>query len=169
MGYRAAVDSPDRITMLKKADGKGLYFKLSTADQLVPASQVSDGTLLVLAYLAVLYLPQPPRVLLVEEPENGVHPTRLRDVLGVLRELVREQSHTQVVLTTHSPYVLDLFSPEEVTLCTMQDNGEVKTTRLSESPAVRRQIDVFTLGEIWTSEGDEAIAQAQETAEESGT
>jgi len=146
MGYRAPVDNPDRVTMLQKADGKGLYFKLSTADQLVPASQASDGTLLVLAYLAILYLPKPPRVLLVEEPENGVHPKRLRDVLGVLRELVHEQSHTQIVLTTHSPYVLDLFKPEEVTLCTMQSNGEVKTTRLSESPTVRRQIDVFTVG-----------------------
>jgi energy-coupling factor transporter ATP-binding protein EcfA2 len=167
MAYRAPVDNPDRITVLKKADGKGLYFRLSTADQLVPASQISDGTLLVLAYLAVLYLPQPPRVLLVEEPENGVHPKRLRDVLGVLRELITEQSHTQVILTTHSPYVLDLFSPEEVTLCTMQGNGEVKTTRLSDSPAVKRQLDVFTLGEIWTSEGDEAIAQARTATEES--
>ncbi len=168
MGYRAPVDSPNRVTMLEKADGKGLYFKLSTTDQLMPASQASDGTLLVLAYLAILYLPQPPRLLLVEEPENGVHPQRLRDVLGVLRGLVQEQSHTQIVLTTHSPYVLDLFRPEEVTLCTMQSNGEVKTIRLSESPAVKRQIDIFTLGEIWTSEGDAAIAQAETPVEERG-
>ncbi len=163
MGYRAPVDNPDRVTLLEKADGKGLYFQLSTDGQSVPASQVSDGTLLVLAYLAILYLPQPPRVLLVEEPENGIHPKRLRDVLGVLRELIQEQSHTQVVLTTHSPYALDLFSPEEVTLCTMQDNGEVKTTRLSESAAVRGESGVFTLGEIWTGLGDERIAQSQET------
>jgi len=154
--------------MLQTADGKGLYFQLSTGGQLVPASQASDGTLLVLAYLAVLYLPEPPRVLLVEEPENGVHPKRLREVLTILRELVREQSHTQIVLTTHSPYVVDLFSPEEVTLCTMQDNGEVKTTRLSESPTVRRQIDVFTLGEIWTSQGDERIAESRKATEGSG-
>ena len=168
MAYRALVDTPDRITMLQTADGKGLYFQLSTGGQLVPASQASDGTLLVLAYLAVLYLPEPPRVLLVEEPENGVHPKRLREVLTILRELVREQSHTQIVLTTHSPYVVDLFSPEEVTLCTMQDNGEVKTTRLSESPTVRRQIDVFTLGEIWTSQGDERIAESRKATEGSG-
>ena len=167
MAYRAPVDCPDRVTMLKKADGKGLYFKLAHTEQLVPASQASDGTLLVLAYLAVLYLPQPPRVLLVEEPENGIHPKRLREVLGVLRELVEEQSHTQVVLTTHSPYVVDLFKPEEVTLCTMQSNGEVKTTRLSESAKVRRQIDVFTLGEIWTSEEDEALTESEDTARES--
>jgi predicted ATPase len=165
MGYRAPVDDPGQVTMLQKADGKGLYFQLRTGGQLIPASQASDGTLLVLAYLAILYLPQPPRVLLVEEPENGVHPKRLRDVLGVLHELVGEQSHTQIILTTHSPYVVDLFGPKEVTLCTMQDSGEVKTTRMSESEAVRRQIDVFTLGEIWTSEGDETIAQAQKAQE----
>lgn len=166
MAYRAPVDAPDQVTILQRTDGKGLFFKLSTGDQLVPASQASDGTLLVLAYLAILYLPEPPRVLLIEEPENGIHPKRLRDVLSVLRELVQEQSHTQVVLTTHSPYALDLFSPEEVTLCTMQGNGEVRTTRLSESPTVMNQTDVFTLGEIWTAEGDDAIAQARETTGE---
>ncbi len=159
--YRAPVDNPERVTILQKADGKGLYFQLKEGGQLIPASQASDGTLLVLAYLAILYLPQPPRLLLVEEPENGIHPKRLRDILTILRELIQEQSHTQIVLTTHSPYVVDLFEPEEVTLCTKLDTGEVKTTRLSDSPAVRQQLDVFTLGEVWTSEGDDAIAEPE--------
>ncbi|MBN2133477.1 MAG: AAA family ATPase [Sedimentisphaerales bacterium] len=163
--YRAPVDDPQRVTMLQQADGKGLYFRLRDSGQLVPAAQASDGTLLVLAYLSVLYLPQPPRLLLVEEPENGIHPKRLRDILTVLRELVGEQSHTQIVMTTHSPYVVDLFEPEEVTLCTKLDNGEIKTTRLSDSPAVRRQLEVFTLGEIWTSEGDERIAEPEKPVE----
>ncbi len=165
--YRAPVDAPDRVTMLQKADGKGLYLRLKDSSQLIPASQASDGTLLVLAYLAILHLPQPPRVLLVEEPENGIHPKRLRDVLMILRELIGEQSHTQVLMTTHSPYVVDLFEPEEVTLCTKLPNGEVKTTRMSDSETVRKQIDVFTLGEIWTGEDDETIAGTKEPAEES--
>jgi len=159
--YRAPVDNPDRVTMLNKADGKGLYFKMKESGQLVPASQASDGTLLVLAYLSILYLPKPPRLLLIEEPENGIHPKRLRDILEILRNLVHEQSHTQVVLTTHSPYVLDLFKPEEVTLCTKLDTGEIKTTRMSDSPAVLQQLGVFTLGEIWTSEGDAKIADSK--------
>ena len=163
--YRAPVDNSDRVTMLNKADGKGLYFKMKESGQLVPASQASDGTLLVLAYLTILYLPQPPRLLLIEEPENGIHPKRLREILEILRSLVHEQSHTQVVLTTHSPYVLDLFKPEEVTLCNKLDTGEIKTTRMSDSPEVVRQLGVFTLGEIWTSEGDEKIAESKEQPE----
>ncbi len=164
--FRARADDPRQILILEKAEGKGIYFQFSGVDQLVPASQTSDGVLLVLAYLAILYLPKPPRVVLMEEPENGIHPKRLQDVLTVLRDLVKEQSHSQVILTTHSPYVLDLFKPEEVTLCQKMPDGSVSVHRLSESSTVREQLDVFTLGEIWTAEGDEALAKSNSSGEE---
>jgi predicted ATPase len=153
--------------------GWALYFELATKQGqarqgngdhdpnglLLPAWQASDGLLLVLAYLAILYSPQPPRLLLVEEPENGIHPQRLTQVLNILKELVKEQNQTQVILTTHSPYVVDQFQPEEVTLCVKGTDGAVTTHRLSESKPVREQIDIFQLGEIWTAEGDEALAE----------
>ncbi len=153
------------VPILRSGEGKGLAFKLASG-AVIPASQMSDGVLLVLAYLTILKSPYRPRVLLIEEPENGIHPENLKEVLAILRELVGEQEHTQVVLTTHSPYVLDLFKPEEVTLCTKGDDGAVSVRRLSESKTVREQIDVFTLGEIWTSEGDEALAEPADVAEE---
>lgn len=160
--FRAAVDDPEQIPQLEPTDGKGIYFELSSGGGSIPASQASDGMLLVLAYMTVLYLPQShsPRLVLVEEPENGIHPRRSQEVLGILRELVQEQIYTQVLLTTHSPYALDLFQPQEVTLCRRNPDGSVSTHRLSESKTVREQLEVFTLGEIWTAEGDEALAQA---------
>jgi len=45
------------------------------------------------------------------------------------------------------------------------DTGEIKTTRMSDSPEVVRQLRVFTLGEIWTSEGDEKIAESRDSME----
>ncbi len=160
LGYKAPVDDPTGVLLLSRAEGKGIHFQFVGDGPLVPASQVSDGVMLVLAYLAILYLPDPPCVLLVEEPENGIHPKRLQDVLKILRELVEKQSHTQVILTTHSPYVVDLFEPEEVTLCRMEDDGAISVRRLSESKSVREQLDVFTLGEIWSAEGDDALAES---------
>jgi predicted ATPase len=142
--------------------GIGIYFEQAAPGHLVPASQASDGMLLALAYLALLYSPQSPRIILLEEPENGVHPQRLRQVLGILKELVGEQGRTQVLLTTHSPYVVDCFQPEQVTLCLKGPDGAVTTHRLSESKAVRQQMDIFRLGEIWTAEGDEALAAPSE-------
>ena len=159
LAYAAPIDEPEQVLRLQRAEGKGIYFDLVDGGTPVSASQVSDGMLLVLAYLTVLYLPQPPRVLLVEEPENGIHPKRLQDVLSILRELVGEQSQCQVILTTHSPYVVDRFQPEEVSLCQKTADGSISVRRLSESPAVREQLDVFTLGEIWTAEGDEGLVR----------
>lgn len=152
------------IPILQQSDGKGLYFESAANGQLFSAAQVSDGVLLVLAYLTVLYLPKPPRVLLIEEPENGIHPGRLEDVLRILRDLVHEGHHTQVILTTHSPYVLDLLKPEEVTLCRRLPSGEVGLAKLSQSETVRKQLDIFGLGEIWTAEGDEKLAATTSTA-----
>lgn len=141
---------------VKAQQGKGLAFKFKGISQDVPASQVSDGLLLVLGYLALAHLPKPPAFVLVEEPENGVHPQRLRTVTDILRQVATKQ-RTQVVLTTHSPYVVDLFAPEEITVCRREQDGAVAVRRLSDSRIVQEQSSLFTLGEIWTSEGEEAL------------
>lgn len=157
--FKSPPDDPEDIPQLTKTDGKGLYFRFSGSAHDIPASQVSDGVLLVLAYLAILSLPKPPRLLLVEEPENGIHPDRLDEVVRILRDIVKAQSHTQVILTTHSPYVVNLFKPEEVTVCRKLEDGSIGVRRLDNSKLVKDQMNLFTLGEIWTSEGDEALAE----------
>ncbi|MFO0838837.1 MAG: AAA family ATPase [Phycisphaerae bacterium] len=157
--FRTPSEIAGGVPLLQKSDGKGLYFQIENSPASFAASQVSDGMLLILAYLTILNLPNPPRMILVEEPENGVHPSRLREVITILRELVEESKQTQVVMTTHSPYLVDLFKPEEVTLCLREDDGSVSTHRLSDSPTVSEQLKHFKLGEIWTGEGDDSLAR----------
>jgi predicted ATPase len=159
--FRSPSDEREQVSRIEQADGKGIVFELSSNKQLVPASQASDGVLLILAYLAILFSPEHPRLVLVEEPENGIHPRRLREVMQILRAIVSEQSRTQVVLTTHSPHAVDLLSPDEVTLCTKAVDGSVVVTRLADSPSVKDQLSIFTLGEIWTAEGDTDLARTQ--------
>jgi hypothetical protein len=140
--------------------GKGIYFELINGRS-IPAAQASDGSMLVLAYLTLLHLPDPPRVILVEEPENGIHPRRLGEVLNILRQLIASQKRTQIIMTTHSPYLLDLFKPEEVTLCRKEPGLSVSVHPLGLIPDIKKQLGVFNLGEIWTAEGDEALAKAR--------
>lgn len=162
--YHSPVDNPENVPTFGRSEGKGIYFALEGMSEPIAAAQVSDGVLLVLAYLTILYLPQAPRLVLVEEPENGIHPKRLEQVIRLLRDLIKEQTHSQVVLTTHSPYVVDQFLPDEVTLCRKEPDGAVTATNLTTSEKVREQIDVFTLGEIWTAEGDDVLAGASAAA-----
>ena len=154
-GYR---EQPTSSGKAPDVSGKGLAIKFKGAEEPLSAASVSDGFLLILAYLSLIHSPQPPPVLLIEEPENGIHPKRLRDVIEMLRPLTQEEGRTQIIMTTHSPDVLDLFKPEEVTLCLKEDDGSVSTHRLSDSEVVQQQKGVFTLGEIWGGEMDEVLA-----------
>ncbi|MFO7774968.1 MAG: ATP-binding protein [Candidatus Hydrogenedentota bacterium] len=154
-GYR---EQPTSSGKAPDVSGKGLAIKFKGADEPLSAASVSDGFLLILAYLSLIHSPQPPPVLLIEEPENGIHPKRLRDVINMLKPLTQEEGRTQIIMTTHSPDLLDLFDPEEVTLCLKEDDGSVSAHRLSESEVVQQQKGVFTLGEIWGGEMDEVLA-----------
>jgi predicted ATPase len=94
----------------------------------VSAAGVSDGLLRWLAFAAVPYLATAALVL-VEEPENGLHPAGIRDVMTLLREI---STRAQVVIATHSPIVVDELEPSEVTVL-RRDRGEAtKATLLSE-------------------------------------
>ena len=149
----------DGMPHLVAGSGKGISFQLRNGHS-IRAAHASDGLLLTLAYLTLLFLPQPPRLILVEEPENGIHPKRLQDVLTMLRQFLSEHPRTQILLTTHSPYLLDCFQPHEVTLCRKEADDSVSLHPLKGMPDVQKQLTVFGLGEIWTAEGDDALAKS---------
>jgi predicted ATPase len=77
--------------------------------------EVSEGVLYFLALLCIIHQPDPPKLLLLEEPEKGIHPRRIREVLDFIFDLAQEKD-IQVIMTTHDTYVVDQFAdiPEAV-------------------------------------------------------
>jgi hypothetical protein len=154
--------SPDGLHRADDMIGKGIYFE-AVSGQTVRAQQASDGAILFLAFLALAYLPDPPSILLIEEPENGIYPARLRQVIGLLRELVNRTEGVpfpQIILTTHSPYVLSFFEPQEVTFLSRpagEPDAPVRARPLRDAPNIRERLgNDFYLGELWynLSEGE---------------
>ena len=142
--------------------GKGICFE-TVSGQTVRAQQASDGAILFLAFLALAYLPDPPNLLLIEEPENGIYPGRLRQVITLLKQLVSRTEGVrfpQIIMTTHSPYVLSFFEPEEVTLLSRESDdpdAPVRARPLRDAPNIRERLGSdFYLGELWynLSEGE---------------
>jgi predicted ATPase len=85
----------------------------------VAAPDLSDGTMFTLGLLCIAHAPQRPAVLCIEEPETGLHPSRLRWLFDRLIALVyppNEQPSTQLIFSTHSTYLVDFFRdvPESV-------------------------------------------------------
>jgi predicted ATPase len=86
--------------------------------------QVSDGFLRILAVVGMLYSANPPSILLFEEPENGVHPRLLRGILEIFRAMTqRKASMTQVIITSHSPYLVDFFRENPTAVYTIRRRG----------------------------------------------
>ena len=125
--------------------------------EILPAEAVSDGLMLSLAFIALSHSPDPPKILLVEEPEAGVHHANLKEIVGTLRYLSKNRG-VQVVLTTHSPYLLDRVEPEEVRLFTKDEEGAVHATKMSDAPDVAELRKHFMTGEIWTVETEDQLA-----------
>ncbi|HET9505933.1 MAG TPA: AAA family ATPase [Hymenobacter sp.] len=73
------------------------------------AEEVSEGVLYFLALLCIIHQPHPPKILLLEEPEKGIHPRRIKEVMDFIFELARLRD-IQIIITSHSPYVVDHFA-----------------------------------------------------------
>lgn len=112
-------------------------------------SQISDGTLRILGILLALYQTPHPSLMVIEEPEQTVNPA----LLALLADAFREVSErTQLLITSHSPHLIDCFEPENIQVVTMQ-NGETRISpiRASQREAVKEHL--LSLEQIMSSEG----------------
>lgn len=129
-------------------EGGRLQLYLTEGERNVPAHRLSDGTLRYLSLLAILLDPGPARLVLLEEPELGLHP----DVLPTLRDLLVEASaRVQLVVTTHSTQLVDAMTDhaECVVVCEKPESTSVATRLDPDEIARWRQHG--SLGTLWMS------------------
>jgi ABC-type uncharacterized transport system ATPase subunit len=116
----------------------------------IEAARLSEGMLYWLAFAALPYL-QPAPLILIEEPENGLHPSRIGDVMRVLRDI----SHTsQIIVATHHPLVINELQPDEVTLITRTPERGTIGTPLPRTKNFEQRSKVYALGELWLNYAD---------------
>lgn len=140
--------------------GRGTFsLKLAGTAETVAADELSQGTLYTLALLALAFDPRPPALVCVEELDRGIHPRLLRDVRDILYRLSypadygHDREPCQVIATTHSPLLLDLFrdQPEEVVIA--EKTGRTATfARLADREDLRELLaEGGSLGDLWYS------------------
>lgn len=123
------------IELLPGAVGDVL-FAIKEDGAVFPAPVISDGTLRFAALAAALFQPDMPRIILLEEIENGIHPTRLRLLVEMLRSRAGV-GKPQILATTHSPVVLAWLTETEYAhtfLCARDENGLSTVRPLSSIP-----------------------------------
>lgn len=119
---------------------------IQEGSKVFPSTRLSDGTMRFLCLLAILCHPTPPPLICIEEPELGLHPDVLSEVAVLLREASKR---TQLIVTTHSPTLIDSFSeePECVVVCEKHDGGT--TMKRLEGGELEVWVKDFSLGKLW--------------------
>ena len=125
-----------------------VHLQMTEADFKVPGWLLSTGTLRVLAILAALRHPHPPPLLVIEEIENGLDPRTLQLVVEEIRGAI-DAGTTQILATTHSPYLLDLLDLSHLVL-TQRIDDEPRFTRPADREDLQRWTQDFSPGQLYT-------------------
>jgi predicted ATPase len=119
---------------------------------------MSDGTLLTLGLLTLLWSPSNPQLIMLDDIEAGLHPLAQRQLMQILKDFA-EKHDKQIILTSHSPYIVDALEPENVWVMDMDKEGVSHTKRLSDHPDAKRALGVLTTGELWDAEGENWVIE----------
>ena len=126
----------------------------------MPADNASSGVRLLLFFLTLAHRPNPPKTILIEEPENGIHPVRLEAVMRMLIRLTESPAGPQVIISTHSPYLLDCLDLEKHgVLVFSRDSEGGCTAREVDSEKLKPFLTEFMLGEVWMNQGEEELVE----------
>lgn len=141
-----------------------LVFDTVSADS-VPAHAMSGGTLLLLGLLTLLGESSSPQLVLLDDVEQGIHPSAQRGLMRLLKEFA-EKYKRQILLTSHSPYIVDELDAKDVWVVATDKEGVSHAKRLSEHPDAERALSVLTTGELWDAEGEAWVIKDHVPVEE---
>ena len=140
---------PDfRCFEIERNDGKmRLGWRTIATDQTIRADRTSDGSLRAFCLIALLNLPDEmlPSIVVLDEPELGLHPFAVSLVSHMVKAMARER---QVIVATQSPYFVDAFGLDEIVVLETHD-GRTKASRPRET--FKDWLDEQTTGELWWS------------------
>jgi predicted ATPase len=123
------------------------YLKMKEHDFEVQGWLLSTGTLRVLALLAALRHPDPPSLLVIEEIENGLDPRTVHMIVEEIRAAIGARK-TQIILTTHSPYLLDLLDLSHIVVVEREEGQPV--FRRPDKEALAAWSKSFAPGQLYT-------------------
>jgi len=138
----------EKVSAEVMADGRLLLqIKDAPFEQPIPARFASDGTLKLLANLTILYDPDPPELIGIEEPESFLHPRLLPELAEECRLAT---ARTQLVVSSHSPFFVNALRAEEVWVLYRDEKGYTRARRAADMRGIPEFLEQGALlGSLW--------------------
>lgn len=127
--------NPDKIRLEWKEKGSDAYFN---------AKHLSDGTLRFIALATLLLQPEAPQVIIIDEPELGLHPFAINKLAGLIK---KASANTQIIISTQSVNLVDNFEPEDI-ITVDREEGQSVFNRLS-SQTLKDWLTDYSISDLW--------------------
>lgn len=121
----------------------------SPNDYVFTSDQFSDGTIRFIALATLLLQPEKtmPNVIIIDEPELGLHPY----AIGVLAEMIRDASlHAQIIVSTQSTLLIDEFSADCITIIEHNEEVGYTTAKRLDEEQLKDWLNDYSISELWT-------------------
>lgn len=151
-------DSAVERSTPRSYSGEAILFDYEHAKD-VAAHTLSEGTLILLGFMTVLFGPMRPKVVLMDDLEHGLHPKAQKSLLASLRRVMKMTPGLQIIATSHSPYLLDELRPEEVRLMTVDAEGHAVCGQFKDHPHFAQWKDEMAPGELWSLLGEQWLTE----------
>jgi predicted ATPase len=147
---KRAIPEVEEVMTQLTTDGRTFVsIRESSFEDDFPVMSLSDGVLRFLGYLSVIYSTPPPTLICFEEPENCVHPKLLQLLVDLMKEA---SARTQMLITTHSPFLVNWLDPEDLVIVDKQD-GQTKCKKAPSKRSLKEILKDIDLGDLWVSGG----------------
>jgi predicted ATPase len=140
----AAFDLPTDATLAEVRDRPPLRWRERDSGAHFGARALSDGTWRFICLAAALLAPEPPTVIVIDEPELGLHPYAIAVLAGLLRSAA---TRTQIIVSTQSVTLVNHFRPQDVIVVEARAGRSVFAR--PDVPALRQWLDEYATGELW--------------------
>jgi energy-coupling factor transporter ATP-binding protein EcfA2 len=148
--------SAGRNSTPQKVLGDELVLDMRSGKEL-PASALSEGTMILLGLLTFLTEREPPRLLLIDDLDRSLHPRAQTQLIDLLRKTLDQHPDLQIVATSHSPYLIDELNDDEVWVLNLRDDGTAAAACLADHPDAERFRGVLRTGEFLSSVGEDWV------------
>ncbi len=138
--FDSFVLQPDRI----REDQIRLEWKEKDSDMYLNATHLSDGTLRFMALATLLLQPNLPKVIIIDEPELGLHPFAINKLAGLIK---KASAQSQIIIATQSVNLIDNFEPEDIITVDRKEKQSVFQRQSSET--LKDWLQEYSIGDLW--------------------
>jgi predicted ATPase len=121
-----------------------LEWRDKNSDYIFDISDLSDGSLRFIAIITMLLQPNRPALILLDEPEMGLHPFAIKILAGLLKKIAH---FSQVIVATQSVELVSEFEPEDIIVAEQKENAS--TFHRLEAEPLKGWLSSYSLGQLW--------------------